>query len=257
MPPAEISEPPAPTLSKGLSNPYYVRQRVQPRFRDLNYLILKDLSELLSRLAAATQGEVFDYGCGGAPYRPLFTHCKRYIAADIQPAPTVDRVLLADGTTGEPSGSYDAVLSTQVLEHIAQPAEYLAECHRILRPGGQLLLTTHGMFEEHGCPFDFQRWTNGGLELLASSSGFRVIESGKFTTELRAFVQLLNQMILHLRSPEKPWLHRLLAIPRKAYCVAGVPLLNWAAEIFDHQAIVPASHPSSLYIGVYVRAIKS
>ena len=253
---AHITEPASSTSSLVLADQDYVRQRVQPRFHDLNYLHLKDLAALLGRIASRTRGEIFDYGCGGAPYRHLFTHCKRYVAADIQPGPTVDRLLQADGTTGEAEGSYDAVLSTQVLEHVADPLEYLNECHRILRPGGELFLTTHGMFEEHGCPYDFHRWTSRGLEELVLKSGLGVVESCKLTTELRAFVQLMNQMMLHFRSPERPMLHFVLAGLRKAYCALGVPCLNRFAELFANQAAVPANNAASLYVCVYVRAIK-
>jgi SAM-dependent methyltransferase len=36
------------------------------------------------------------------------------------------------------AGSFDAVLSFDVFEHVQAPAQVLAECHRILRPGGRL-----------------------------------------------------------------------------------------------------------------------
>lgn len=239
-----------------LADQDYIRQRVDPRFRDLNYLHLKDLAQLLRRVASGTHGEIFDYGCGGAPYRHLFAHCKRYIAADINPGSTVDRVLMADGTTGEAEGSYDAVLSTQVLEHVGDPVGYLEECRRILRSGGELFLTTHGMFEEHGCPYDFHRWTSRGLEELVQKSGLKVVESFKLTTELRGFVQLMNQMVLHFRAPNKPILHFFLAALRKTYCALGVPCLNRFAEFFADQAVLPANNPASLYVCVYVRAAK-
>jgi SAM-dependent methyltransferase len=254
---APISEPPHLFPRETLSGRDYLRQRMQPSLRDLNYLHLTDLGQLLRQVGSQSKGEVFDYGCGGAPYRSLFEHCKRYMAADIQPGPSVDRVLQADGTTGEEDASYDVVLSTQVLEHIKEPEAYLRECHRILRPGGQLILTTHGMFEEHGCPYDFHRWTSRGLEELVLKSGLKVVDSKKLTTEMRAFAQLKHQMILHFRCPEKPLLHVLLAITRKVYCAVGVPCLNWFAERFPHQAIVPASDAASLYVCVYVRAVKN
>ena len=254
---APVTDPPIRSPGDGLSSQDYVRQRLQPRLRDLNYLHLKDLAELLRQTASKTGGEVFDYGCGGAPYRSLFTHCKRYVSADIQPGPAVDKVLQADGTTGEADASYDLVLSTQVLEHIERPDAYLGECHRILRPGGQLILTTHGMFEEHGCPYDFHRWTSRGLEKLLLGARFQVLESCKLTTEMRAYVQLQNQMILHFRCPEKPLRHLFLALIRRVYCALGVPCLNWFAERFPQQAIVPASNASSLYVCVYVRAVKN
>ncbi len=43
-----------------------------------------------------------------------------------------------------PTASVDTVLSLAVLEHLLEPALFLNEIYRILRPGGMLLLTTPG-----------------------------------------------------------------------------------------------------------------
>lgn len=251
-----MNAPPGPSPLEALAGEAYLRERLAPRRRDMNYPHLKDLAAFLRAAAPQVRGELFDFGCGGAPYRPLFAHCSRYVAADLAAGPAVDRVLKPDGTTGEPDASYDAVLSTQVLEHIQDPAAYVRECHRILRPGGQLLLTTHGMFEEHGCPYDFQRWTSRGLEELMVKCGFRVAASHKLTTELRAFAQLTNQMMTHFRCPDQPARHVLLAVIRKVHGRLGVPCLNWLADQFPHQASVPGSHPASLYVCVALRAVR-
>lgn len=39
-------------------------------------------------------------------------------------------------------GAFDVVVSFQVIEHVADDARYIAEAHRVLAPGGQLLLIT-------------------------------------------------------------------------------------------------------------------
>ena len=249
-------EPPSKAFHEAMSNEVYIRERLQPRFRDIDYLHLKDLLDFMTLVASKAEGEVFDYGCGCAPYRGLFSHCKSYIGADIASSQAVDRILNDDGMTQEPSESYDTVLSTQVLEHLKEPRLYLGECHRLLRRNGELILTTHGQFEEHGCPYDFQRWTCRGLEELVETSGFEVIESGKLTTEMRAFVQLLNQMVLHLRCPDHRVLHIHLAVLRKAYVRFLRPVLNWFAGTFNHQGRVEGSNRSSLYVCVFVRARK-
>jgi len=119
-----------------------------------------------------------------------------------------------------------------------------------------LVLTTHGLIEEHGCPYDFQRWTCRGLEVIVEQSGFEVIESGKLTTEIRGFVQLLNQMVLHLRSLDHPFIHVQLAVLRKIYGRLLRPVLHWVADRFAHQARVEGSSRSSLYVSVFVRARK-
>jgi 2-polyprenyl-3-methyl-5-hydroxy-6-metoxy-1,4-benzoquinol methylase len=40
----------------------------------------------------------------------------------------------------EEAGTFDAVCSFQVLEHVSNPADFLAHCLRLLRPGGRLIL---------------------------------------------------------------------------------------------------------------------
>lgn len=46
----------------------------------------------------------------------------------------------AGGLEGVPNGSYDAVLASHVIEHLANPLGGLAQWQRVVRPGGHLLL---------------------------------------------------------------------------------------------------------------------
>jgi SAM-dependent methyltransferase len=234
----------------------YLRSRLAPSIFDVHYPHLQDLLELIKCIAPELQGDLFDYGCGGAPYRSLFTRCRKYVGADMAPGSAVDRVLKQDGLTEELDESYDVVLSTQVLEHVKSPESYVRESYRILRPGGQLILTTHGMFEEHGCPYDFYRWTSAGLEELIRRCGFEVLQSRKLTTEIRAFVQLLNHMNEHLQYPRKPLIHFVLRLLRKLYRIIGMPLLNWCSRFFGEQGIVEGSNQAGIYSCIYVRARK-
>jgi len=45
-----------------------------------------------------------------------------------------------------PSDFYDAVAMSQVLEHVHDPVALFKECHRVLRPGARLVLTTPNAF---------------------------------------------------------------------------------------------------------------
>ncbi len=65
------------------------------------------------------------------------------------------------------------MLSTQVLEHVTDPRLYLAECHRVLRPGGPLLLSTHGIMVYHPDPVDYWRWTGAGLQRAVTAGRVR------------------------------------------------------------------------------------
>lgn len=239
-----------------LSGEGFLRERLQPRCGDPNFLCLSDILAVIRPFAAAVPagGRVFDYGCGGAPYETLFAHCSTYVRADLVPGPRVQKRLREDGMTDEPDRSYDAVLSTQVLEHVPDPLAYLREVLRILRPGGEALLTTHGMFEEHGCPYDFHRWTVIGLERVARQAGFEILESRKLTTQVRGAVQLVHYLMetLRLPGPRTPSWY-LLDLLRRIHRRGLRGPLNWIADRFEGQGVAAGDAPASIYVGISVR----
>ncbi len=98
----------------------------------------------------------------------------RYVAADLPGNPHADLTLTSDARVPAGDESFDAVLSTQVLEHVADPGLYLAECFRVLRPGGRMLLSTHGVFVYHPDPVDLWRWTCEGLRRQVEFAGFQI-----------------------------------------------------------------------------------
>ncbi len=73
-----------------------------------------------------------------------------------------------------PDASADGIVSFQVLEHVWDLDWYLGECRRLLKPGGWLLLSTHGTWLYHPHPTDFRRWTRDGLTRELASRGFLV-----------------------------------------------------------------------------------
>jgi len=89
--------------------------------------------------------------------------------------PVADVAIAPDGRVPVEDDSFDAVLSTQVLEHVAEPAVYLAECLRVLRPGGRLVLSTHGTMIWHPDPVDLWRWTCEGLRWQVEQAGLEVV----------------------------------------------------------------------------------
>src|SRR5581483_3987262 len=121
---------------------------------------------------------VLDVGAGSAPYRELFAHAEYR---------TVDREISVHGVDSEfdivapaeavplPEGSADVIVFTQVLEHLPEPLEALRELHRLLVPGGRLMLTAPLVWEEHERPYDFFRYTRAGLEHLLAKAGFAQI----------------------------------------------------------------------------------
>lgn len=203
----------------------YLRERIDPRPGDPLYLHLSDLMLALSKGAATNARlDLLDYGSGGSPYRPLFPNAA-YLRADLPGAADADFEIGADGRIDAEPARFDLILSTQVLEHVPDAAAYLRNCFELLRPGGKLVLSTHGTFEDHACPRDYRRWTADGLKQDVAAAGFRVASAFKLTTEGRALAFLLRTK-----------LHLLAAQPRDGFGVlfrAVQRILRWMPAAFD------------------------
>ena len=138
---------------------------------------------------------VLDYGCADAPYRGLLPADAEYLAADLPGNPVATVEIAADGTVPVDDVSVDAVLSTQVLEHVAAPSRYVAECARVLRPGGRLLLSTHGLMVYHPDPDDYWRWTSAGLQRAVREAGFEVVRFEGIVGLIPTGIQLIQDAL--------------------------------------------------------------
>lgn len=114
--------------------------------------------------------KVLDCGSGAIskPYLPLFRGMSSlYVGLDLRGG-AAD--VVGDVQKLPFKGSmFDAVLCIQVLEHVVSPAEAVGEIYRVLKPGGTLFLSTHGVWPVHDVSFDFWRWTDLGLKRILSS----------------------------------------------------------------------------------------
>lgn len=135
----------------------------------------REIESLAGELQVPPGGAVLDYGCADRPYRRLLAPGVEYIGADLPGNPQATVEIGADGRLPLADASVDAVLSTQVLEHVADPRAHLDECHRVIRPGGRMLLSTHGIMVYHPDPVDYWRWTCAGLQRIVAEAGFEVV----------------------------------------------------------------------------------
>ncbi|HQT31488.1 MAG: methylase [Hydrogenophilales bacterium 28-61-11] len=165
------------------------------------YLARSALQEAMRDSAETLNGRLLDVGCGTKPYRNLF-HVSEYVGLDIDSPPARARgvadVFYAGKAFPFDPASFDAVLCNQVLEHVFNPDEFLAEIERVLKPGGKLLLTVPFAWDEHEQPWDYARYSSFGLKALLEKQGFRILNHRKLRADVSVLFQLANAYLYKL-----------------------------------------------------------
>lgn len=184
--------------------------------RSHHYIVLSQLNKWLADSAApAASGILLDYGCGGQPYKLIFEpYITKYIGADVIAAGGIvlDIELEVSGQVPLSNGSVDTILSTQVLEHVYDFQSYLADCARLLRPLGRIIISVPMHWRHHEVPYDYWRFTKYGLKTSLQSAGFGVLD----LRPCGGVYSLLGQVFLdHLSAHKKlnpfvtRWVNRL------------------------------------------------
>ena len=157
---------------------------------DLNNKVVRDLLPEL-------WGRVIDLGCGSAPYKPdIQKVAAEYIGVDwpnsAHDQASVDIAANLSAAFPIRDECADVAVSFQVLEHIPEPQYFVSECHRILKPGGKIILTTPFMWHVHEAPHDYFRYTRYGLTYLLEQAGFTQVDIREVTGFWQMFVLKFN-----------------------------------------------------------------
>ncbi len=148
----------------------------------------KSISQILNK---NSKYNILDYGCGVRPYEYLFEgYINKYVGVDIGSNPKANIKINPGEKIPVNDNEIDIVLSSQVLEHVEDVNQYMNECNRILKKGGYLLLSTHGTWQYHAAPYDYNRWTFMGLKCLLEKNGFKIENSISILGQLAVTSQL-------------------------------------------------------------------
>ncbi len=176
------------------------------RFFDMQAKTMwNDLSEVLPNV----RGTLIDAGCGAQPYRGFIPSSVKYIGIDQKNAEehfgykTPDTIYYEGMKWPLESGVADTVLTTETLEHVPNPDQYLAEAYRCLKRGGKLILTVPFSVRWHYVPYDYFRYTPSGLNKLFSDAGFKDVEVYARGNSMTVFCYKGMLVCMPFLSPQK------------------------------------------------------
>jgi len=153
------------------------------------------------------RGRMADIGCGEKPYREMAApFVTEHVGIDHESS-LHDRaeVDIVGSAYKIPIASeyFDTIICTDVLEHLEEPSDAIAEAKRILKRGGFAIYTVPFFWHLHEEPRDFYRYSKYGLKHLFEKNGFEILElkalSGFFVT----FGQELCYFLVQFRGRSK------------------------------------------------------
>lgn len=201
---------------------------------------------LTTELIKAEAGEVLNIGAGGQVARMLQSFQRlSVVSADFdanrKPDHVVD-VCELDGVFG--AESFDYVVMMEVLEHVPEPQRALQQIHRVLRPGGKVLLSTPFLFPIHEAPYDFYRYTQYGLKHLLSE--YANVEIVARNTDLEAIAVLVFRLI----KSDRVGMRR-LGIALSCVIFVSMPLIRFLSRR------IPVSQMPSGYLAIAQKPAKN
>lgn len=176
-----------------------ITERISPHLWQWDYLGLAPLRFYLKSFSEKVKKEnaerILDLGCGAKPYEGIFPYAKSFIGFDVEKNERVD-VVGFNWDLPFQDNEFDALISTQVLEHTAKIPETIAEIRRVVKPGGLVYISVPLTFPEHGIPYDFYRFTRYGL--MEVFKDFEIIYITPHNGYIATMFRLLNAFLNYI-----------------------------------------------------------
>jgi len=147
----------------------------------------------------------------------------------------------------EPDGSFDAIMCIEVFEHLPNPVLALNEFFRLLRPGGQLILTAPFCSLTHFAPFHFYSGFNRYFyETHLPALGLDIVE----IQQNGNFFEFLAQEVHRIAFVAKKYAHTKVSLFEKIFFKIFLLIISKYAKKDTGSAEI-------LNFGYHVRAVKA
>jgi SAM-dependent methyltransferase len=179
---------------------------MDPRNRLVYALHDRALAEAAKQHA---RGRLIDIGCSDKPYAAMLAPLiDEHVGVDHEATlhdHAAPDVVASAYDIPLPGASFDTALCTSVLEHLEEPADALAECFRLLKPGGHAIYSVPFIWHVHEQPRDFVRFSPFGLRHRFEAAGFEVVEVKALSGFWVTFGTLLSYKLFAYKKG-RPWL---------------------------------------------------
>ncbi len=150
-------------------------------FWKFNWLANHKVLAAVRRAGRHARGTLLDVGCGSMPFASaLAGRVSRYVGVDLPGSHDfwgahphaygrAEQLPFRDG-------AFDTVLSLSLLNYLPEPGAMIAEAHRLLKPGGMLLLEFPQTLPLDDVDRDYFRFTRHAADLLLRRNGFEPVE---------------------------------------------------------------------------------
>ncbi len=173
----------------------------------------KELKRCASQYLA---GEMLDIGCGTKPYAELLgPYITRHVGLDHEETQHDKSNIDLFGTAYDipaADNSFDSAVCNAVLEHLEEPYEAIAECYRVLKPGGRAIYSVPFIWHVHEAPRDFYRYSYYGLKYLFEKAGVEIGELNALSGFWVTFGQLFTYNVYRLNRGPLKWLRIIDAV---------------------------------------------
>lgn len=144
------------------------------------------------------KGKLLDLGAGMVPFYGIYKDkvdenvCIDW-ANSLHGNPHLDIVADLNQAFPIPDATFDSILCSDVMEHIADPFAFMRETARVLKPGGDLMLMVPFFYWLHETPHDYHRYTEFALRKMCADNQLEVVELQAYGGYLEVLFDLLSK----------------------------------------------------------------
>ena len=164
---------------------------IRPNLTSHGYLVIKETEKSIKEYIK--YGLILDLGAGDSRYKSLIEgqNCK-YISTEFSKK-KVDIRCDAHKLPFK-NRSFDAILCSQVLEHLQNPGIALSEIERVLKINSTLILTVPMSIYIHEAPHDYYRFTEYGIRDLLISNRLNLLIKKEICSINIVLIELIQIM---------------------------------------------------------------